>query len=149
MNKENPLRLQVSLLCLRLGILTVFLAWTLDKIFNYDHNSVMISHYYNVMVPEWFLTALGIAELLLLLAFLVGAYKTWTYGIILLAHSVTTAVSAWRLLPPYEAHQLLYFGSLPLLAACVALFLMRDSDTLFTIESLRGKGVKEAGAVNG
>lgn len=126
-------RLQISLLALRLGVFTVFLAWTLDKILNYDHNSKMIGHYYGVEVSEWFLTSLGVAEFILLLAFIAGTYKTFTYGMILFAHTVTTAVSASRLLPPYEIHQLLYFGSLPMLAACIALFLMRERDTMLTL----------------
>ncbi len=41
-------------------------------------------------------------------------------------------VLSWRLLPPYEMHQLLYFGSLPILGACIALFLLRDKDKLLT-----------------
>jgi putative oxidoreductase len=76
---------------------------------------------------------LGLAELILLLFFLAGQFKTFTYGVILFAHTVTTLVSAWRLFPPYEVHQLLYFGSLPMLGACVALFLMREKDTLMTL----------------
>jgi putative oxidoreductase len=125
-------RIQISLLGLRLGVFIVFMAWTLDKILNYQHNSVMIMHYYNVEVPQWFLMSLGMAELILLLVFLAGMFKTFTYGVILFAHTVTTLVSSWRLLPPYEVHQLLYFGSLPMLGACVALFLMREKDTLMT-----------------
>lgn len=123
-------RLQISLLCLRLGVFIVFLVWALDKLFNYEHNSVMIMHYYHFDVPQWFLISLGLAELILLLAFLAGLFKTFTYSVILFAHTVTTLVSAWRLIPPYEIHQLLYFGSLPMLGACIALFLMREQDTL-------------------
>jgi uncharacterized membrane protein YphA (DoxX/SURF4 family) len=130
-------RIQLSLLALRLGVFVVFMAWTLDKIFNYQHNSGMIKGYYHIEVPQWFLTSLGIAELLLLLAFLAGLYKTFTYGFILAAHTVTTVASSWQLLPPYKIHQLLYFGSIPMLAACIALFLLRDSDILMSIGGKR------------
>lgn len=126
-------RLQWALLALRVGISTVFLAWTIDKIVNFEHNSGMIQGYYGVAVSQWFLMGLGIAELVLVLAFLAGLYKTATYGVILFAHTVTTLVSFHRLLPPYEIHQLLYFGSLPMLGACIALFLLRHSDTLMTV----------------
>ena len=97
-------RLQWSLLALRLGVFTVFMAWTLDKLFNYQHNSGMIKGYYNVEVAQWFLTSLGIPELVLLLVFLAGKYMTLTYGFILFAHTVTTVASSWQLLPPYEKH---------------------------------------------
>ncbi len=124
-------RLQWSLLALRLGVFTVFLVWTLDKIFNYQHNSGMVKGYYNVEVAQWFLLSVGIAELVLLIIFLAGKFKTLTYGVLLIAHTVTTLASSWQLLPPYEKHQLLYFGSLPMLAACFALFMMREYDTLW------------------
>lgn len=127
-------RLQISLLGLRIGVFVVFMAWTLDKIVNFKHNSGMIKHYYNVDVSETFLLVLGVAELILLLAFLAGKYKTLTYGVVLFAHTVTTLVSGKRLFPPYEIHQLLYFGALPMLAACLALFLLRERDTMMTID---------------
>ncbi|MDO8863938.1 hypothetical protein Q6D67_19805 [Haliea sp. E1-2-M8] len=102
----------------------------MDKILNFQHNSVMIGHYYHVDVSRALLTSLGIMEFILLLAFLAGLFKTLTYGVVLIAHSVTTIASFSRLLPPYEIHQLLYFGSLPMLAACFTLFLLRDQDTM-------------------
>jgi hypothetical protein len=132
---DSDLRLKVALLGLRIAVFIVFAVWALDKIFNYQHNSGMVMHYYHIELPEWFLMSLGAAEAVLLLAFLAGLFKTFTYGLILLAHTVSTVVSSWRLLPPYEIHQLLYFGSLPMLAACLALFLLRDRDTLITIHS--------------
>ncbi len=127
-------RLQVGLLALRLGIFSVFLVWTLDKIFNPAHNSGMIGHYYYIDVPHTFLLILGIAELIFLALFLMGKFKTLTYGGVLLFHTVTTLASSPRLFPPYEIHQLLYFGSLPMLAACFCLFLMRESDTFLTLK---------------
>lgn len=132
---ESDFRIRISLLALRVAVFIVFAVWALDKILNYQHNSGMVMHYYHVELPAWFLTALGAAEMVLLLAFLAGMFKTFTYGLILFAHTVTTVVSSWRLLPPYEIHQLLYFGSLPMLAACLALFMLRDHDTLMTIHS--------------
>lgn len=128
-------RLRICLLSLRLGVLAVFLVWTLDKLFNYQHNSGMVRHYYHVDVPQWFLLALGAAELLVLLCVLLGLFKTVSYGALLIAHTVTTIASSWRLLPPYEVHQLLYFGSLPMLAACFTLFMLRSDDTLLTLSS--------------
>ena len=126
-------KLQWGLFSLRIGIAVVFLTWTIDKIVNYSHNSGMIKHYYFVEVSQPILLAIGIAELALVLLFLMGKFKNWTYGLILLFHLVTTLASAKRLFPPYEIHQLLYFGSIPMLAACICLYLNRDSDTLFTL----------------
>ncbi|WP_114520801.1 DoxX family membrane protein [Altererythrobacter sp. ZODW24] len=125
-------RLKIGLLALRVGIATVFLVWTIDKIVNYAHNSKMIEHYYHVEISQPILLILGLAELVFVAAFTLGLFKTLTYGGILLFHAITTLASSPRLFPPYEIHQLLYFGSIPMLAACVCLFLCRDSDTLLT-----------------
>lgn len=104
--------------------------------FNYEHSSGVMLHYYHLQVPEWLIVSLGLIELVLLVGFLFGVLKTFTYGFILLAHLVTTIASSWRLLPPYEVHQLLYFGSLPMLAACFALFLLRERDLLLNFSIL-------------
>ena len=126
-------KLQWGLFSLRVGIAVVFLAWTIDKIVNYSHNSGMIKHYYFVEVSQPILLAIGIAELVLILLFIAGKFKNVTYALILVFHLVTTIASAKRLLPPYVIHQLLYFGSIPMLAACICLYLNRESDTLFTL----------------
>lgn len=123
---------RIGLLAMRLGVATVFMAWTIDKIVNYSHNSTMISHYYGLIISQPVLLTVGIIELLILLAFIAGMYKTFTYGFILLAHTGSTIVSFHKLLPPYEIHQLLYFGSIPMLGACIGLFLMRKKDTLLS-----------------
>lgn len=140
-------RLGIALFALRLGIFIVFLVWGLDKILAPAHNSGMIGHYYGVTVTHGMLAAVGIAELIFLGAFVLGAFKTWTYGGVLLFHAVTTIVSAKRLLPAdgtlnwsgYALHQLLYFGSLPLLACCIALFLVREKDTFLAPLSHLGR----------
>lgn len=126
-------RLQIGLFVLRLGIFSVFLVWTLDKIFNPAHNSGMIGHYYHVDVSHTVLLVLGIVELIFLALFVTGKFKALTYGGVLLFHTVTTLVSSPRLFPPYEIHQLLYFGSLPMLAACICLFLCRRQDTFLSL----------------
>ena len=126
-------KLQWGLFSLRIGIAVVFLAWTIDKIVNYSHNSGMIKHYYFVEISQPILLVIGIAELVLILLFLAGKFKNVTYALILIFHLVTTIASAKKLFPPYAIHQLLYFGSIPMLAACICLYLNRDSDTLFTL----------------
>ena len=131
----DDMKLKVSLLAMRLGVGAVFIAWTLDRIFVYGHNSGMMKRYYGIHFSEPVLMAMGIAELILVLLFFAGKFKNISYGFILLAHTITTIASSWRLLPPYEIHQLLYFGSLPMLGACIGLYLLRDKDTLFNLSS--------------
>ena len=85
-------KLQWGLFSLRIGIAVVFLAWTIDKIVNYSHNSGMIKHYYFVEISQPILLVIGIAELVLILLFLAGKFKNVTYALILIFHLVTTCL---------------------------------------------------------
>lgn len=123
-------RLSIGLLIARLGVASVFLVWTIDRLTNYAHNSGMMEHYYFIKFPPAALLVMGLIELIFVLGFLFGIKKFWTYGFILSAHAATTLVTFKRLIPPYDTHELLYFGALPMLGACVFLFLLREDDNL-------------------
>ncbi|GAF59021.1 hypothetical protein JCM18902_1849 [Psychrobacter sp. JCM 18902] len=71
---------------------------------------------------------IGAAQFILILLFVTGLFKTWTYGIILLLHAISTFSTFGLYLKPFD--NLLFFAAWPMLAACLALFLMRDWDTL-------------------
>lgn len=109
----DELRLKISLLAMRIGVTLVFLVWTLDKIFNYEHNNIVIGHYYHVELSQPILFFLGCSELAVVFLFFCGLFKTFSYGIILFAHSVTTIVSSWRLLPAPLALSANVFTSVP------------------------------------
>ena len=125
-------KLQISLFGLRLGVFAVMFVWAINRVTNYAHNSKVMSHYYKLDLSENMLTVLGIVQILILLCFLIGKFKALSYGFVLLTHLGATLASAYWLIPPYERHELLYFGSLPMLAACLALFLLREKDTFLT-----------------
>ena len=73
------------------------------------------------------------ALLALLTAFVAGFARRWSYGLVLLLHAVST-LSSWRqYLHPFEGASILFFAAWPMLAACLALYALRDSDTL-TVE---------------
>ncbi len=124
-----PKHLPLSLLLLRVGIFIVFLFWTLDKILYPDHAAGVFSKFYGLeAMGETIFLAIGIAQLILILTFVVGLFKTWTYGAILLLHAISTFSTFGLYLDPFD--NLLFFAAWPMLAACIALFLMRDWDTL-------------------
>ena len=62
-------------------------------------------------------------------------YRTVTYGLMLVMNAVTVVVSLPQILDPYGggANQL-FFASVPVLAACLLLFLLRDQDTRLVIK---------------
>ncbi|MDO6441928.1 MULTISPECIES: hypothetical protein [unclassified Marinobacter] len=124
-----PKQLPLALLLLRLGVFIVFLFWTLDKLVQPEHAAKVFTAFYGLgSLGESAFYAIGIAQLALILAFVAGLFKTWTYGAILVFHGVSTLASFSKYLQPFD--NLIFFAAWPMLAACAALFLLRDYDTL-------------------
>ncbi|WP_201550772.1 hypothetical protein [Psychrobacter fjordensis] len=135
-----PKHLPLSLLLLRLGIFTVFLFWTLDKFINPDHAAGVMSKFYGMEnMGDSIFYVMGAVQLILIILFVVGLFKTWTYGILLLAHAGSTFSTFALYLEPFD--NLLFFAAWPMLAACITLFLMRDWDTLTLGKRTVGKTV--------
>ncbi len=120
-------RLSISLLLLRLSLGLVMMVWAFDKILNPSHGAGVLDAFYGVSgVGEQLIRGLGIIQGLIVLGFLLGVAKTWTYGAVLLMHVVTTLVSFKAYLEPLE--NILFFSAWPMLAALITLFLLRDED---------------------
>ncbi len=128
---NTPDRLPLSLLLLRLSVFLVMLMWTIDKILNPDHAAAVYEKFYFIGgVTPTLLLGIALAELALLLAFVAGIAKTYTYGAVLLLHAVSTLSSYQQYLNPFEGPNLLFFAAWPMLAACLALFWLRAEDRL-------------------
>lgn len=126
-------RLPLSLLFLRLGVFIVMLMWTLDKLVKPEHAAKVFKKYYFIGgLDQTMFYVIGIIELVIILAFVAGFLKRWTYGIVLLLHAVSTLSTFGNYLNPWS--NLLYFAAWPMLAACFALYYLRDADTLLVID---------------
>ena len=129
----NPRHLTLSLLCLRLGVFIVMAMWTLDKFVNPSHSTAVFEKFYYIPgVEHTVMYGIGAIEALLILLFVAGIQKKYTYGAVLILHSVSTLSSFKQYLAPFDGPNLLFFAAWPMLAACIALFLLRDNDTLLT-----------------
>jgi putative oxidoreductase len=127
-------RLPFSLLLLRLGVAIVMLAWSIDKLLRPEHAAGVFGAFYGMPgLGETVFYVIGTLQLLVVLAFLAGAWRTWTYGAVLAMHAVSTLSSFRQYLAPFEGPNLLFFAAWPMLAACIALFLLRDRDTLWAV----------------
>lgn len=125
-------RISLALLMLRLGVFLVMLMWTLDKFVNPGHAAAVFENFYGLSgVGGIVLTVLAALELVLLIGFLIGYRKRITYGLVFLLHAVSTLSSYKQYLDPWD--NLLFFAAWPMLAACFALYLLRDLDTRFTV----------------
>lgn len=130
MNDET--RLQVSLLALRLTVFLVMAVWTVDKFVNPGHAAGVYETFYFIPgLGAGVIMVIGAAEAALLIGFVVGYLKRLTYGLVLVLHAVSTLSSFQQYLAPFE--NLLFFAAWPMLAACLALYLLRDRDRMMTV----------------
>ena len=126
-------RLPLALLFLRLGVFVVMLMWTLDKFVNPGHAAKVFKGFYFIDgLSAGTFYVIGALELVLILAFVAGFKKRWTYGAVLLLHAVSTLSSFGNYLNPWP--NLLFFAGWPMLAACFALYYLRDADTLWAVD---------------
>ena len=148
--KENPLndriaidnslrkKLEISLLLLRIGVAIVFLMWTVDKFVNPEHAAKVFEKFYKINgLNETMAYLTGGVQLVIVLAFLVGAFRTVTYSIIALMHAVSTFSSFNQYLDPWTYPHLLFFAAISMLSACIALWLLRKHDNLLSVDGIR------------
>jgi|TARA_R110002124_G_scaffold233406_1_gene398712 hypothetical protein len=125
-------RIEWSLFLLRAGVFIVMLAWTLDKFIDPSHGVRILEKFYLIGgMGEGIMMVVGAVELLIILAFFGGVWKRWTYGFVMVLHAMST-FSSWAY---YTVNiNLLFFAAWPMLAACIALYLLRDLDVKFTFK---------------
>jgi hypothetical protein len=126
-------RFAEALFALRIGVFIVMLLWTLDKFINPGHSGNVFSNFYGLDIGNSLLYAVGAIQLVIVLGFVAGAYKRYTYGLVLLMHTVSTLASWQQYLAPWD--NLLFFAAWPMLAACFALYRLRDYDQLLAWDS--------------
>ncbi|MBU2870096.1 hypothetical protein [Colwellia sp. E2M01] len=133
MSSDVQNRLQWSLFSLRLGVFIVMIMWTLDKFFNPGHSTKIFEKFYGIAgSSDMVAYILGALQLILVLAFLMGFKKRFSYGIIFIMHAMSTFSSYNQYLDGFN--NLLFFTAWPMLAACFALYLLREQDVKFTVK---------------
>jgi len=126
-------RLQLALLSLRLGVFIVFFMWVMDKFFRPEHTAIVLKVFYGMSeTPTTIVYIIGAVQLLLLLAFVSGVKKRLTYGVIFVMHAISTIATYEKYID--GLNNLLFFAAWPMLAACFALYILRDEDVKFTIK---------------
>jgi len=128
-------RMRLPLFLLRIGVFIVMLMWTLDKFVRPGHAAGIFKKFYGIdgISPTVFYVIAAL-ELLLLVGFVTGTAKRYTYGLVLLLHAISTLSSYQQYLAPLD--NLLFFAAWPMLAACITLYLLRDLDTLWAMQKM-------------
>ncbi len=130
-------KIALPLLLLRLSVFLVMLMWAIDKFVQPDHAAAVFEKFYYIGgLGYGLIYLLGAIQLAVLIGFVLGIKKRFTYGAILLFHTISTVSSFRQFLNPYEGPNLLFFAAWPMLAACFTLFYLRDLDRLGVIKGL-------------
>ena len=133
MKKDKALKL--SLFILRITVFLVIFMWTLDKFLRPAHASAVFANFYYLNnIGATTIYIIGAVEMVLLLCFLGGVFKHISYGFVLVIHTISTLSTFKQYLAPFQASNLLFFAAWPMLGACLALFLLREYDTLYTVK---------------
>lgn len=132
---------RAALAILRIGLGVFLLMWSIDKIVAPEATVRIFEHFYKASISETLAPIVGVVEGILSLAIVFGVWKTLSYGLGLLIHAISTVSSLPQLLSPFGENHL-FIAGIPVLAAFVALFLLRHHDTRWTL----GGGGEAAGA---
>lgn len=137
---ETNKQTQLALFSLRLSLFILMIVWAYLKIaapVSYGGDGAeragIFAGFYGISVSHNIVIAAGVAQVLFLLAYLAGLFKTITVGGVLLMNAATLLVSMPRILNPFEQPNLLFLASVPVLGASVAHFLMRKQDTFLSL----------------
>ena len=132
-------RIPAALLILRFFLGTFLLQWSIEKLILPDAAARIATNFYGVTLAAPASYALGVAELILSLALLFGFYRTVSYGLSLLVHTVTVVMSWRQLFDPWglaKAGSHLWISTWPTWGGFAALSLMREWD-IWTLDGWR------------
>ena len=132
LSSNTKSRLECALFSLRLGVFIVMFMWTMDKFVNPAHSAKVFEIFYGVSSSTTAVYILGAVQLILVLAFLGGIKKRFTYGLIFILHGASTLSAYNQYMDGFN--NLLFFAAWPMWAACFALYLLRDEDVKLTIK---------------
>jgi hypothetical protein len=140
-------RVAGALLILRFFLGIFLLQWSIEKLLLPSATIRIAQSFYGLSLPVAGSYALGVAELILSLALLFGLYRTISYALALLVHTVTVVVSWRQLLDPFGLAKVgnhLWIATWPTWGAFAALFLMRNYD-VYSIDGWRSPQSRSPG----
>lgn len=129
-------RLPLALAFLRLSVFLLMCLWTIDKFLNPEHAARVYAMFYFLGgLGAVAMYIIGIIELVIILGFVLGVQKLLTYGVVLGLHGISTFSAFCQYLNPFDGPNLLFFAAWPALAACYALYVLREFDTRWVVDA--------------
>lgn len=133
-------RIPLALAILRITLGGFLLLWGIEKFVVPAATVAIWEQFYLVPIGGAMPYVIGISEILFAVWFLLGWKRRVVYGIAVGIHGIST-VSTWRqLIDPWGliwgGNNHLFLAGVPVLAAFIALYLLRDLD-LWTVDGAR------------
>ncbi len=125
--------LKISLAILRLSTAFFLCIWAIDKILGTERAMQTVSKYYLSIDSATIILVMGIIQLIIVLLFAAGLFKTLTYSAVLLMHTVSVLASIPRYMDPLGRPIILFWAAIPVLGGMILLFLLRRGDTFLTL----------------
>ena len=126
--------LRLPLFLTRLSIFYFMLPWHLMRFTAPEQVVGIAKKHYKFTMPESLPMITGIIMMALLIAFVAGFKKKITYLLVFILHAVGTLMTLPKLIIGLESFYILFLAAIPAAAAMYLLYVLRDEDTMLTID---------------
>lgn len=136
-------RLSASLALMRISLGAFLLVWAVMKFVVPKGTIGIFKKFYGLSIDVDLSMALGALQAALAVLIILGLWRAWTYGLGVLVHGFSQ-FSSWReTLDPWGLYlsdkpKMLFWAGVPVLAAFIALWLLRDQD-MCSLDGRRGR----------
>lgn len=128
-------KLTIPLFLTRLSIFYFMLPWQVSRFLNPEVTAGIAAKHYKISgIPDVAATLIAVFMMVLIIAFVCGFKKRISYGLVFLMHGLGTLMTVPRLIPWTENFAQLFLAAIPTVAAMYLLYLLRDQDTLLTVD---------------
>ena len=125
-------RIPLALAILRISLGGFFLLWGIEKLLIPETTVAIWEHFYFTGIAASMPYVIGVVEILFAVWFLVGWRRRLVYGIGMGLHGISVLATWKQLIDPWGliwgTNNHLFLAGVPVLAAFVSLYLMRDLD---------------------
>ena len=129
-------RIEIALLIIRLTAAIFIGLWATLKFHHPEWQRNIFEGAYNISfltITDNLSYFLGTVQIIIILAFVSGFMRTWTYGAMMLMSAAGVIGSLGSFMTYYNYPKNLMLTSIPTLGALIALFILRDMDNLFSL----------------
>ena len=127
--------LRVPLFLTRLSIFYFLLPWQLARFLDPEFSGRISEKYYHVgAISNGLGIAFGVGWMILLLAFLAGFKKRISYGLVFVLHAGAILITLPSYIYKSASYNQLFLAAIPAAMAMLLLYLLRDQDTLLTVD---------------